>query len=226
MSLWSWLGRTIGLTGSSARFWSEFGGNRNESGEIVTTQSSDGRDRVLCARGPAVRDDSLDAPVQLFRKGDARCAEPVLLTSGQYRDVCCVSPNEDLTPSEFWEAIVGAERANGNAYAEKKRIGDRLVALELLDAFTTEPYRNREAGATACSTAARARTARASIFPRLIFSIFAGFRSAGTSGFRRSRPVRTRSVISCRRTKRRVGCFDRACRRPASSRRVSRPQSA
>lgn len=144
MSLWSWLGRTIGLTGSSTRFWSEFGGNRNESGEIVTNQTSLG----IASYARAVRLYATTVstlPFNFYEKA-APDAEPVLLTSGPYRDVCCVSPNEDLTPSEFWEAIVGAERAGGNAYAEKKRIGDRLVALELLDAFTTEPYRNREKG--------------------------------------------------------------------------------
>lgn len=42
------------------------------------------------------------------------------------------SPNADHTAVEFLEGVVHGICVRGNAYAEKKKIGDRLVALELL----------------------------------------------------------------------------------------------
>lgn len=44
------------------------------------------------------------------------------------------SPNADMTAVEFWEGVVICILLHGNAYAEKKKIGDRVVALEPLRA--------------------------------------------------------------------------------------------
>lgn len=144
MSLWRWLGQRIGLSPRFNKFWRQFGGNENESGETVTPDRTLG----IAAYGRAVRlwATTISTLPLNFYERTSPDADPVLVTSGIYRDICCLNPNEDLTPSEFWEAIVGAERSSGNAYAEKKRLGGRLVSLELLDPLLTEPYRKREAG--------------------------------------------------------------------------------
>lgn len=42
------------------------------------------------------------------------------------------SPNEDQTPFEFWEVMVAAMCATGNAYAEKVHTGSRLTSVEPL----------------------------------------------------------------------------------------------
>lgn len=42
------------------------------------------------------------------------------------------SPNAEQTPAEFWGSMVAARDLWGNAYAEKQRVGDRIVALRYL----------------------------------------------------------------------------------------------
>lgn len=52
------------------------------------------------------------------------------------------SPNADQTAAEFWGGMVASIDLQGNAYAEKVRIGARIVALQPLRADLTEPYRS------------------------------------------------------------------------------------
>lgn len=52
------------------------------------------------------------------------------------------APNADNTALEFWEGVVTALCTYGNAYAQKKRMGPRLVALEPLRADGMEVYRD------------------------------------------------------------------------------------
>ena len=42
------------------------------------------------------------------------------------------SPNAEMTPAEFSGSMIAARDLWGNAYAEKKRLGDRIVALRFL----------------------------------------------------------------------------------------------
>lgn len=51
-------------------------------------------------------------------------------------------PNADMTALEFWEGVVTALCTCGNAYAEKRYSGDRLVALHPLRADAMEVYRD------------------------------------------------------------------------------------
>lgn len=52
------------------------------------------------------------------------------------------APNADMTALEFWEGVVVSLCTHGNAYAEKKRMGDRLIALVPLRADTMEVFRD------------------------------------------------------------------------------------
>src|SRR5690606_23470109 len=44
-----------------------------------------------------------------------------------------LKPNTDTTAVAFWESIIVHAALHGNGFAEKKRLGGRLVSLELLD---------------------------------------------------------------------------------------------
>lgn len=52
------------------------------------------------------------------------------------------APNADMTALEFWEGLVVCLCVDGNAYAEKKRINGRLVALDPLRSDAMEVFRN------------------------------------------------------------------------------------
>ena len=47
-------------------------------------------------------------------------------------DIISSSPNETMTAVNFWEAVVASLLFRGNAYIEIHRIGERIVALDLL----------------------------------------------------------------------------------------------
>lgn len=52
------------------------------------------------------------------------------------------APNADMTALEFWEGLAVCLCVDGNAYAEKKRINGRLVALDPLRSDAMEVFRN------------------------------------------------------------------------------------
>jgi HK97 family phage portal protein len=56
------------------------------------------------------------------------------------------SPHYDFTAVEFWEGVAASLCVHGNAYAEKLRMGSRIVALDPLPADQVEVFRT-EAGA-------------------------------------------------------------------------------
>lgn len=56
-------------------------------------------------------------------------------------DLISVEPNEDQHAGEFWASQAAALVIFGNAYAEKKFVGRRIVALQPLP-FDTHPYRD------------------------------------------------------------------------------------
>ena len=51
------------------------------------------------------------------------------------------APNADMTALEFWEGVVVSLCTEGNAYAQKRRLNGRLVALEPLRAEAMEVFR-------------------------------------------------------------------------------------
>jgi len=52
----------------------------------------------------------------------------------QVAQLVAVSPNADMTAVVFWESIIGQALLLGNGFGEKKFLGTRLVAIELLNA--------------------------------------------------------------------------------------------
>lgn len=140
MSLLSWLGRTLGL--SSSRFWASYAGTeRSWSGEPSTSFGA----MQLAAVWRAVRLEAETGgtlPLNTY-ENPANGGDPVLVRDGPYDDLLRISPNADMTTTEFWEAMIGAARLVGNAYALKHRSGERVVSLEVLDPETTEPFRRK-----------------------------------------------------------------------------------
>lgn len=143
MSLLGWLGRTLGLT--TAKFWSAYAGaDRSWSGEPSTSFGA----MQIAAVWRAVRLEAETGgtlPLNTYEI-PAEGGDPVLVRDGPYDDLLRISPNADMTTTEFWEAMIGAARLVGNAYALKHRAGksgNRVVSLEVLDPETTEPFRRQ-----------------------------------------------------------------------------------
>jgi HK97 family phage portal protein len=143
MSLFSWVGRTFGLTGDGARrFWAMFSGQGTGSGgEIVTPE------RALAVmafwRGLRLKATTIATlPPSIYRIGADGAG--VKDTKNPYDLIVRQSPNDYQTPVEFWEGLVAAQIALGNGYALKKFLGDRLVALWPLDPQRTYPWRNSQ----------------------------------------------------------------------------------
>jgi HK97 family phage portal protein len=144
MSLFSWVGRTFGLTGDGARrFWAMFSGSGSGSGgEIVTPE----RAMAVMAfwRGVRLKASTIGTLPKAIYKNGADGGQGVKDRTTPYDVVARSSPNDYQTPTEFWEGIVAAQVALGNGYALKKFVGDRLVALWPLDPQRTYPWRNSQ----------------------------------------------------------------------------------
>lgn len=81
-------------------------------------------------------------PLQQFTKNRDGSREPV--SDHEVADILTVSPNQDQTPIEFWESNIAWMLTQGNAYCEKRFIGDRLVALEPITQKGVEPKRTQD----------------------------------------------------------------------------------
>lgn len=142
MSLWGWLGRTIGLGSQFNRFWATFSGNKTWANEHVSAE----RAMTLSAfnRGVTLTSETIGTlPLNLYenRTGSDQ-ADLVRDDGNEYDALLRISPNEDQTTTEFWEGMVGAMMVLGNGYALKRRSGTRTVALDPCDQLVTRPYRD------------------------------------------------------------------------------------
>ncbi len=129
--LFTWLGRTFGLTFASQKFWAAIAGNATWAGETVTAQ----RAMTISAVFRAVRltaETIATLPSGVYEIGpDGRGRR--VKQGNVYDLVLRVSPNADETPVEFWEGIVGCMMLIGDGMAEKQFVGDRLVGMTLMD---------------------------------------------------------------------------------------------
>jgi HK97 family phage portal protein len=137
MGLLSWLGRTIRLT--DGPFWAAYYGGASWSGKSVSIENA----LNLSAWWSCVR---LHAgvmgtlPIKFYERlpNDDRRQ----VTDHPIADLVGSSPNADQTTQEFWGGLGASLCGLGNAYAEKRFIGDRTVALEPLP-INTGPDRKR-----------------------------------------------------------------------------------
>lgn len=123
-ALLSWLGVPVGLTDEA--FWHNFA--TNVAGQAVNEGSVLKLSAVwACARLIAETISTL--PLGLYEKtSNGR----VSLPGHPLYDIIHSRPNADSTAVVFWEAMIVAMLLRGNGFAEKKRLGGRLVALVFL----------------------------------------------------------------------------------------------
>jgi HK97 family phage portal protein len=136
MGIKDWFGRKFGLTDREP--WSAFYGGSSAAGKAVTDNTALNLAAVwACVRLNSEAVGSL--PIQVFEKdskgGRNQIEHPVA-------DVIS-NPNADQTPQEFWGAMAAWLLVRGNAYAEIARLGDRVVALNLLPADKVNVIRDQ-----------------------------------------------------------------------------------
>jgi HK97 family phage portal protein len=135
MGLWEqWGGKTIRLTDGS--FWKGFFGFGTHAGKTVNTHTVLNLDAAwACVK--LVSETVGTLPCVVY-KADGATVDKAHALYELVHD----APNINNTAVEFWEAVALSLLLHGNAYAEKKYIGDRLVALDLLHPLCVAVDRN------------------------------------------------------------------------------------
>ena len=120
----NWLGVPVGLTDDA--FWSSFG--TTAAGQQVNERSVLQLSAVwACARIIAETISTL--PLGLFeRAGEGRRSA----STHPIYTLVHSRPNAGSSAAVFWEAMIVSMLLRGNAFAEKRMIGGRLVSLEFL----------------------------------------------------------------------------------------------
>ncbi len=135
-SMLSWLGQRIRLT--DARFWGGFFGGETWAGEPVTPSAA----MQLSAVWSGIRltaQTLASMPRAIF---ETTPNGPVRVDGGETDLLIRVSPNEEQTPQEFWEQMIGCMELVGDGFARKHRIGRRTVATTVMDPMRTMVKRN------------------------------------------------------------------------------------
>lgn len=138
-TLLQWVGQTIRL--NDAKFWGSFFGNTSFAGEVVTPQ----RAMQLSAVWRAVRltaETIAALPKAMF---EDTATGPARADGAPSSDLLS-SPNEEQTPMEFWEQMIGCADLVGNGMARKMYVGRRVVALHVMDPMRTSLRRNVSGG--------------------------------------------------------------------------------
>lgn len=121
----NWLGFGLG----DSENWADWYGTTTTSGEVVSAEKALGLSAVwACTR--LVSQTISTLPLGLYeRKADGSRAAADSLAIAK---LIHTKPNADMTSVVFWEAFVANVLLQGNGFAEKRRIGARVVALELM----------------------------------------------------------------------------------------------
>lgn len=137
MAWWnSWIGKPIDLNASSAPFWRGFFGASTTSGEVVTYEKALGLD-AFWACASLIQDAIGTLPCVLYDASGVKAAVGDDLY-GLLHDL----PNADDTASEFWSMVALCLCTDGNFFAEKKYVGEKLVALNPLNPLAVEIKRD------------------------------------------------------------------------------------
>lgn len=122
-----WYDRPIRL--ADGGFWSSFFGGMSSSGRTVGVDGA----MKLSAVWSCVRLVSMSVaglPIGVYKRKPDGSRENA--SDHSLYSVIHVSPNADMTPMQFWQAMVAAMMLWGNAYAKIGRVGGRVVALDFL----------------------------------------------------------------------------------------------
>lgn len=127
MSLLGWFGRVLKLT--DGQFWGQWYGGETWAGRPVNEENS----LQLSAwwRSVKLHYDVVGAlPLKLYERMDND--DRIQVREHPVAGIISHDPNIDQTAQEFWGSVAANLAMMGNAYAEKKFIGDRVVALDPL----------------------------------------------------------------------------------------------
>lgn len=126
-SLSDWLGKTIRL--SDGAFWGQLIGGQSSSGKSVSVDTAMRVSAVwACVR--LIAETIATLPLGLYRRLPDGSRE--MDTGHPLYSVLAVSPNEHMSPVQFWEAMLASMLLRGNAFAHIHRSGGRVVALSFL----------------------------------------------------------------------------------------------
>ena len=137
MGLFStWGGKVISL--ADPDFWRGFFGSTTDSGQVVNFEKALALDAVwACINLKAETCSTL--PCIVYRNEDGGS---VPATDHPLHEILHDQVNEDDTAPEFWSMAVMSLCLDGNFFAEKKMIGDRLVSLIPLHPLSVKVKRN------------------------------------------------------------------------------------
>lgn len=122
-ALLNWLGVPISLTNGT--FWQEWMG-MSSSGKVVTADKAIHLSAVwACVR--LLSESVSTLPLKIYERQDDG-SRKLAMDHPAYK-VLCRRPNLEMTPSRFMLMVVASICLRGNAFIEKKMIGDRLVSL-------------------------------------------------------------------------------------------------
>lgn len=138
MALWKWITGRLNVTSDYDK-WRLIWGFDNDSGERVSPDSAMKLSTWWAAKR-LISETISTLPAGIFASNSDN--ERVARKEHHLYELLQVSPNADQTAVEFWEGRVGPLCDFGNSYAEKKLIGDRLVALQPMKAENTTPMRD------------------------------------------------------------------------------------
>jgi len=141
MSLWRWVSGKLNVRDYEP--WKIIYGRDSDSGETVTPQSA----LKLSAWWSCTRlisETIATLPCAIFKKNAA--GDPEAYSEHPLYSLLHDTPNDEQTSVEFWEGRVGPLCSDGNSYAEKMFIGDRLVSLHPMPVCDVQPFRDQQDG--------------------------------------------------------------------------------
>lgn len=122
-ALLNWLGVPIELT--TGTFWQEWMG-MSSSGKVVSADKAIHLSAVwACVR--LLSESVSTLPLKIYERQPDGSRKPA--TNHPAYQVLCRRPNLEMTPSRFMLMLVASICLRGNAFVEKKMIGNRLVSL-------------------------------------------------------------------------------------------------
>lgn len=122
-ALLNWLGVPIGLT--TGTFWQEWMGI-SSSGKVVSADKAIHLSAVwACVR--LLSESVSTLPLRIYERQPDGSRKPA--TSHPAYQMLCRRPNMEMTPSRFMLMVVASICLRGNAFVEKKMIGNRMVSL-------------------------------------------------------------------------------------------------
>ncbi|RUY30094.1 phage portal protein [Mesorhizobium sp. M7A.F.Ca.CA.004.12.1.1] len=215
MAIWKWLTGRLNVT-SDLDKWRMMWGFDHDSGQNVTPDSAMKLSTWWAAKRLISETIStLPAGVFATASNDQRTARK----DHRLYEILQITPNADQTAVEFWEGRIAPLCDFGNSYAEKKFIGDRLVALQPMKAENTTPLRD---SSDRLFYRFNDRGKNEDLPKDKVFHIKGFAPTTRTRGFRPSPMPLVRLAQPSRRNGRPPGCFPRAFATAGSGSRRSR----